>query len=187
MKRWRTIDNRAVFDSPVLRLDASLRESPPLGPKEFVVLTCPDWVNVVPITTDGKMVLIRQFRQGAQRVEVEIPGGMVDPGESPDQAAARELREETGYRAVELEFLGKVNPNPALFTNTCHTFLAMGVELDGPLRLDDAEQIEVFLEEPGRVMEMVAQGVITHSLVIAALTFFGFHQAADPAGMFDKL
>jgi 8-oxo-dGTP pyrophosphatase MutT (NUDIX family) len=167
MRTWRTETARTVLDHPVLRVEKVRRSAG--GPAhEFLLLTSPDWVNVVPVTDDGLVVLIRQWRHGVGGPTLEIPGGLVDPGESPAAAAARELAEETGYAAGELEDLGWVHPNPALFGNRCHTFLASGCRLAGPARPEDTEEIEVEPTPLARVPELIHSGRITHSLVVAA-------------------
>jgi ADP-ribose pyrophosphatase len=172
MHRWRTVESSLALDHPVLRVERTRRRDEAGSEHEFVVLHSPDWVNVVPLTAEGRVILIRQWRQGNQEMTLEIPGGLVDPGETPAQAGARELREETGYLAAELSFLGKVNPNPALFSNTCHTFLALDCHLDGGQRLDPTERIEVVSVPMAELPGLVRRGEIVHSLVIAALSFF---------------
>ncbi|MCB2186691.1 MAG: NUDIX hydrolase [Deltaproteobacteria bacterium] len=182
---WQEESSRTVFHHPVLSL-RSVKRSLAGGPAaEFVVLACPDWVNIVAETPEGRVVLIRQFRHGSGARALEIPGGMVDPGETPAQAARRELREETGFEAGELVFLGKVNPNPALFNNTCHTFLAREAKPGGPASPEEHERIEVLTVPRGELLGLVRDGEIDHSLVVAALTFYWLAQggiAAPPGG-----
>lgn len=172
MPPWRTVESTLALDHPVLKVERARRRGETGQEHEFVLLHSPDWVNVVPLTAEGRVVLIRQWRQGSQQTTLEIPGGIIDPGETPAQAGARELREETGYLAGEMVFLGKVNPNPALFSNTCHTFLARGCRLDGGQRLDPTERIEVVSAAPADLPGLVRSGEIVHSLVISALSFF---------------
>ena len=186
MPGWNILESTEVLEHPVLSVTRSRRR---LGSHtgEFVTLHSSDWVNVVPVTADGRVVLIKQWRHGSQDWAVEIPGGLVDPGETPVQAAARELAEETGYAAPKLTFLGKVNPNPALFDNTCHTLLAQGAAPAGEPDLDAGESIEVFTVKAEHLPGMVASGEIDHCIVIAALAFFWLHQGQNLASGDDLL
>jgi ADP-ribose pyrophosphatase len=136
-----------------------------------VILTAPDWVNVVALTDAGEAVLVRQFRFGVESNSLEIPGGMVDRGEEPAAAAARELFEETGFRARQLVLLGAVHPNPALQANRCHSYLALGAEHTGPAAQEAGEDIEVVLVPASALQRMVREGAITHALVVTAVYF----------------
>lgn len=127
-----------------------------------------DWVNVIPVTAAGQLVLIRQFRFGTWSNTLEIPGGMLEPGEDAAAAAARELEEETGYRPSEVLPLGWVHPNPALQGNRCHSFLALGCERVHGGRPDAGEDIQVELRDRADVPGLIRAGEITHSLVVAA-------------------
>jgi 8-oxo-dGTP pyrophosphatase MutT (NUDIX family) len=183
VKSWRTERAETVLEHPVLRVERVRRRAGGAA-HEFLLLTSPDWVNVVPVTDEGMVVLIRQWRHGIAAPTLEIPGGLVDPGEKPAGAAARELAEETGYAAGGLEGLGWVHPNPALFGNRCFTFLATGCRPAGPPRPEDTEEIEVELAPLARVPELIREGRITHSLVVAAfarlwLSRGGLVSAAD--------
>jgi len=147
-----------------------VRFAPPRGgpPREFYTIEAPDWVNVIPLTEAGEVLLLRQYRFGIGACTLEIPGGMCDPGETAAEAAARELVEETGHRAGELIDLGWVYPNPALQTNRCHSFLARGLVAIGPPRPDPDEEFELRREPLARVGALIAGGEITHALVVAA-------------------
>lgn len=169
MQAWHTLKSKRVLNHPVLQVDLAQRSRGGEEPHEFVVLRSPDWVNVVPLTGDGQVVFIRQWRHGTGEVTLEIPGGLIDPGESPKVAGARELAEETGYQAARMESLGWVHPNPALFSNRCYTCLALDCTLAGPPRPEETEQIEVELKPLAQVPELIASGSITHSLVVVAL------------------
>jgi ADP-ribose pyrophosphatase len=141
---------------------------------DVTILETPNWVNVVALTPDGKAVLVRQFRHGTGRVTLEIPGGAVDPSDrSPLAAAKRELREETGYVARRWTRIGVVDPNPAIQTNSCWTFLAEGARLAGAPDPDPGEEIEVVLVPEDRLEFLARRGVIRHSLVIAAFYWLG--------------
>ena len=166
---WKKLATRLIGDYRVFRL----REDQSLSPRTgraytFYVLESPDWVNVVALTPAGQVVLIRQYRHGTEEVTLEIPGGMVDAGESPATAAARELLEETGYEAEEIIPIGLVAPNPAILNNRCHTFLARNARPVRPPQFDGSEDIALELAPLETVPELVRSGRISHALVIAA-------------------
>ncbi len=153
---------------------------------DFYVIEAPDWVNVVALTAQDELILIEQWRHGVAHTTMEIPGGMIDAGETPEAAARRELAEETGYQAESWQRLGVVEPNPALQANRCHTYLALDCELNGAPNWDPHERIEVlripFAEMPGRV----AAGEVSHALVVAALSFETLRRAGhlrSPLGL----
>lgn len=143
----------------------------PRSGKRFdrLVLETPDWVNVVALTPQRELVLVRQYRFGTARLTDEIPGGMVDPGEEHRSAAERELREETGYTSERWTYLGCVEPNPAFHDNLCHHWLAEGALESAPQELDGGEDIQVLLQPLETVRRRILAGEIRHSLVIAAL------------------
>lgn len=136
----------------------------------FVVIDCADWVNVIARTPAGEIVLVEQYRHGTDSVTVEIPGGIVDPGEDYVAAALRELAEETGYRPADPESavrIGLVQPNPAIQSNRCATVLVDGV-LPGPAAPDEHEELAVRLAPLDEVHRLIRQGIIGHALVVAA-------------------
>lgn len=138
----------------------------------FYVLLSTDWVNVVPVTPEGRIVLIRQFRAGTGEVTIEVPGGMVDPGEDdPADAALRELEEETGYTAENIVKTATVRPNPAILRNRCHMYLASGVRPLGRVNQDAGEDVHAFEATWEEVDAMVRDGRIDHSLVLNTLLF----------------
>ena len=145
-------------------------------PHSFFVLEAGDWVNVVAVTPDQELVCIHQWRPGTREVELEIPGGIVDPGETPEEAARRELLEESGYTADSLTHLGTMAPNPAILNNQCHFFAAIDARPTHAQQLDPGEAISVSLVELSRVPELIKDGVIRHGIIIAALCYFMLHQ-----------
>ncbi|MCH2169421.1 NUDIX hydrolase [Myxococcota bacterium] len=126
--------------------------------------------------------MVRQYRHGARKDTLEVPGGMVDPGESPSQAAARELLEETGYRAQQIERLGSVNPNPALFGNRLHCFLATGAKRVAEIANGPTEHTVVELHSPAKLRELTRAGEIDHALVLATLHYLDLKRESDGGG-----
>jgi 8-oxo-dGTP pyrophosphatase MutT (NUDIX family) len=173
VKRWKRTGSRRLHGCSIFDLD-SVTFAPPAGRPErtFYVIEAPDWINVIPLTDDGRVLLVRQYRVGIEDFTLEIPGGMCDPGETPRRAAERELREETGCEARTISEIGWVHPNPAIQNNRCHTFLARGVTPAGESSPDPDEELELVEEPLERIPELIADGRISHALVIAAFRLF---------------
>jgi 8-oxo-dGTP pyrophosphatase MutT (NUDIX family) len=143
---------------------------PPSGRElERLVLEAPDWCNVVARTPAGRFVMVRQYRFGSRSVTLEIPGGMVDRGEAPEQGARRELREECGYAAPRWQPLGAVQANPAIHDNLLHMFLAEDALPVGAQQPDEGEDIQVIELSPEELRAAIAGGEVRHSLVLCAL------------------
>ena len=141
---------------------------------EAVALEFRSWASVLALTKNQEVVLIRQYRHGAQEVFWEFPGGVVDDGENPLDGAQRELAEETGYTASNLIEVGRFYPNPALQTNLMYGYLAYDAEETDVQRLDDAEDIEVHLVPLDELIAMTQRGEFLNGLQIAVL----FHALA---------
>jgi 8-oxo-dGTP pyrophosphatase MutT (NUDIX family) len=174
--RWKHLGSRPAGDFRIFRLRQDLYRHPlQEATREYVVLEAPGWINVVPVTDEGQVVLIRQYRHGIAAPTLEIPGGMIDGEDGgPADAARREMAEETGYESRALLPLGAVHPNPAFQDNLCHSFLATGATRVGEPRPDPGEVIEVEERDLSEIPGLISSGQITHALVVAA--FFWLEQ-----------
>lgn len=180
LEAWEVVETETLQDCAVFRVSRSLTRSPRSGRVHpFYRIDADAWVNVVPITRAGEVVMVRQYRHGSRAFTLEIPGGMVDAGEEPAQAAARELLEETGFRAQRLLSIGEVNPNPALFGNRVHTFLAPEVVRVDRVRNQGLEETSVELVAADRIPERLLRGEIDHALVVAALYWWELHRRSE--------
>lgn len=173
LQKWQRVQSVRECDYRIFSVRQDRCVSPRTGAThDFVVLESADWVSVVPVTTDGCLVMVRQYRHGTGEVTLEIPGGLLDAGLSPLEGARHELRQETGYGSGRWIQLGSVASLPAVFTNHLHVFLALDVILEGDLELDPMEDIGVELIPFEEVRAMVARGSIDHAQVMAAVYLY---------------
>ena len=171
--RWVREGERTLVSTRVLDLLSVRFRHPVRGTeRDFVVAHAPDWVNVVALTPEGRLVLVRQFRFGSNAFSLEIPGGVIEAGEDPVAAGLRELGEETGFGGGKVSLLGSVNPNPAIQDNRCHFVLVEGALPTVGLDWDDDEEIEVSTVPVAQVLAWARSGQISHSLTVAALMLF---------------
>jgi ADP-ribose pyrophosphatase len=175
---WKRLESEMVADCRVFRVRRDRSRSPRDSEIEhdFYCIEAPDWINVVPLTPRGEVVMIEQYRHGSDEVTLEIPGGMVDEGESPLEAAERELLEETGYAPREILFLGKTRPNPAIQNNWIHTFLARDVSFHSAPVFESTEQTVVRLVPLADVPALIADGTINHSLVVVGFYWLSLYK-----------
>ncbi len=178
--RWEKGGSRVLADTRVLKLRSVHYRHPQRGTeRDFVVIDAPEWVNVVALTPDRQLVLIRQFRFGIDEFSWEIPGGVMEPGEDAVAAGLRELAEETGFVGERARLLGSVHPNPAIQNNRCHLVLVEGAKRSQAMAWDPDEEIEVTTKPVAEVLEWARTGRITHSLVICGLFLFEQAQKAE--------
>ncbi len=184
IKLWKCIGSKPSRSFRVFSIRRDRAISPRTGRKhDFYIIESNDWVNIIPLTADHKVVMIKQYRHGSREVTLEIPGGLAEAGDTPKKAAARELLEETGYQAKKWTKIGVVNPNPALFNNRCYTFLAQDIrKVSGPSP-DQTEDIEVTLIPLKEIPGLILKGKIDHAMVITAFThdFFRYPEGLQRA------
>lgn len=174
---WRRKSSRQIADCRVFRVREDHSERISDGSTAaFFVIENPDWVNIIALTPENNTVLIEQYRHGAEKAVMELPGGMIDPGETPEAAARRELLEETGYASDNWVLLGKSRPNPALQSNTIYHYLAVDCRRIGETAFDDHENINTSLVRLDETRRLVADGTIDHSLVVAAFYFLSIRK-----------
>jgi 8-oxo-dGTP pyrophosphatase MutT (NUDIX family) len=172
--RWEKRSGRIVARTRIFDLRSTYYHHPVRETgRNFYVMHSPDWVNVVALTPEFRMVLVRQFRFGIDDFSLEIPGGVMDhAGEDAIAAGLRELREETGYAGANARLLGRVHPNPAIMSNRCHLVLVEQCERVAGPAWDPDEEMEVTLAPVDEVYDWARTGRITHSLVLDALLLF---------------
>lgn len=170
IKPWKVLESKHLH--PVFRVDTCELANGKL--LDAFVMEFRPWVNILAITKNKEVVLIRQYRHGVQKALWEFPGGIVENGESPLEGAKRELLEETGYASSNVIQVGKFFPNPAIQTNTMYCFLALDSIRSGGQDLDDGEDIEVHLVTLDELIEKTKGGEFLHALQIATL----FHALA---------
>lgn len=174
MKKWKILGQETVCDFKLFKFyRRDLHNTHKHTEHHFYVMETPDWVNVVPVTPEGKIVMIRQYRAGTDEITIEIPGGVIDKTDaSPEAAARRELEEETAYVSDTLSLLGSVHPNPSFMSNTCYFVLVKGARAVGETRFDPGEDIETFEMTVAELKEAIRTGKIRHALTVAALGIY---------------
>jgi 8-oxo-dGTP pyrophosphatase MutT (NUDIX family) len=178
LKPWREVRSELLLDCRIFTVERSVALSPvDDSPQDYFRIRSRDWVQVIPVTAANEVVMVRQYRHGASAFVLEIPGGIVDAGEDPATAAARECLEETGYRIAGLESLGALNPNPALHAHRLHAFYACDAVPAAPIQSTATEQTEVELVPLDALADALRGGLVDHALVAATLWRFLYDHA----------
>jgi len=182
IRHWRTLESEELGDYSVFRLRRDRNESQLSGvSRDFYVLEAPAWINIIPLTPEGQVVLVRQYRHGVRDFTLEIPGGMVDPEDpTPAAAARREMREETGYDSDDIVEIGVCTPNPAILDNRIHSYVARGARRVGEQDLQGTEEIDLELVDLAEIPTLIRERRIDHALVVAA--FYHLAHCAPDAG-----
>ncbi|HNY66548.1 MAG TPA: NUDIX hydrolase [Deltaproteobacteria bacterium] len=175
---WKYLHSRSVYENRIMKVrEDAYHFSRGDIVQDFTVLEFPGWVNIIPVTAEGEVVMIRQYRHGVRRVTLEIPGGLISGADTdPAEAAVREMEEETGFVSSDVVHIGTVEPNPAIQSNLCHSFLARNARPGSSQNLDPTEAIAVELVKLEEAYRMLRDGRITHGLVVAAFAFLMLHE-----------
>ena len=170
---WRLLGDDLVLATPVFEVISRRCLSPKDGrEKALSCLRTPEWANVLALTDDSMVPMVRQFRHGSREVSLELPGGVVEPGQTPMETARRELMEETGYEAGDLELLCRLRPNPAIQDNAIHTYLARGARPTGLTAFDENEELDLVLFPEAELAGLILDGRIDHAMMVAAIGFY---------------
>jgi len=182
---WKLDEKKVIFHSPFIQLIEKKchHSKAPQNQHSFYVLESKDWCNIIPVTEDQKVVLIKQYRPGLDESTWEIPGGVIETNENDFlKAAIREMTEETGYTPTnnaQSKFLGSVHPNPAIQNNQAHSFIIGPVKKTSPQNLDPTEIIETKEVPINEIPKWIESKKITHSLMINAF-FLLIHKSKKP-------
>lgn len=171
--KWEKLSSRYLVKEKwaTLRVDTCKLQNGTIK-DDYYVLEYPNWVNAIALTTDNKIILVRQYRHAADIVSLEVPGGVIDGDESPEYAIRRELLEETGYSFESAELIATLHPNPATATNVTYTYLLKGGTKTHEQHLDEHEILNVEEYTIAEVKQLIAENKIDQALHCAAL-FYG--------------
>jgi 8-oxo-dGTP pyrophosphatase MutT (NUDIX family) len=170
--KWKTLSSKYVHQGPWATLRADKCEMPDgTIVDEYFVLEYPNWANAVALTKDNKIIMVRQYRHAADIVSLEIPGGVIEDGENPEEGMRRELLEETGYQFDKVELISTVYANPSTANNKTFCYLATGGKKVQEQQLDEHEEITVHEYTIDDVKEFLAENKIAQSLHCTGLFY----------------
>jgi 8-oxo-dGTP pyrophosphatase MutT (NUDIX family) len=167
---WKTLESKYVYHDRWLKARADKCELPDGRIMEpYYVIEVPNWTNMVIITKEERIVLVRQFRQALGTTTLELPGGILEKGELPKASAIREMQEETGYVSEDVEFIMQISPNPALNNNTAYFFLARNAEKLTHTSFDAFEDIKIETYSKEELRQLLSDGKMQHGVQIGAI------------------
>ncbi len=172
IEKWKTCSSEYIVRKPwaTLRVDECELPDGRIA-SEYYVLEYPNWVNVVAITEDEQVIMVKQYRHSGGIVSIEIPGGVIDGDETPEAAAKRELLEETGYLFEDFELVSTIYPNPATSNNVTYCYLAKGGVKVQEQDLDEHEDIEVLFHSIEEVKQLLLNNEIPQALHVTGLLY----------------
>ena len=165
---WKKESEKKLLETIVFTVNETTSISPNGETGHYVIMDAPDWVIVIP-EINGNFLMVKQWRHGNNTLSIEFPGGVINKGEKPEDAAKREMEEETGYRAGKMTYLGCANPNPALMKNRVHFFAAEDLQELGKQKLDEDEFVEYMLIPRDEVYKKIGSEEYPHALMMSAL------------------
>ncbi|HEX9936146.1 MAG TPA: NUDIX hydrolase [Longimicrobium sp.] len=179
---WERVSTRHVAEYEMFKVREDRSRSPGDGKEQtFHVAESPGGVVVLAVAEDGRLVMVEQYRHGTRRITLELPSGVVDDGEEPSAAAARELREETGYEGEDAEIIGRIDLNPSWQRTLVPVALVRGARRSGEKDLDETEETRVRLVTPHELRRRIVAGEVETATTIAALAFWEWTRPGEAA------
>lgn len=171
--KWKTLSSEQLFNDRWFKVRKEVCETPEgkiVNP--YYVYDFPTWVGAVPVTEDGKIIMVRQYRHALGETCIEIPGGCVDDSDAGFNAAiSRELLEETGYTFSDYKYLGKISPNPSTNSNLLHMFLATGGLKVAAQQLDENEEIEIVLLTVDELKQLIRENKVLQAMHVSCILY----------------
>ncbi len=181
IQHWEILNRKTVRDFKIMQIEEKKVRSPRTGnAADVLAIHFPAWVVVLAITAAKEVVMVRQYRHGTEKIHLELPGGLIDPGDpSPIVAAQRELLEETGYRSQDVRIIGECFPQPAILSNKCFVCLTIDAEYTQDQTLDEGEDIEVIKIPIADIPLKIESNDIDNGMTLLAFFYFWAHEKKE--------